>query len=82
MDWDACKVEVARRAECKNSSLSGWEAVQGSDLRKRYEHAPEKFEKLIAKRREQNLFYEDPDFPGDPDAARLCNLYFSFLIFL
>ena len=55
--------------EAKNTSKQGWKAVQGKELRGKYDET--KFTKLITSRRDAGLFYEDPDFPGDVDETCL-----------
>ena len=65
MDWTACSLEVERRHEQKNVSTRGWVAKQGKELRSSY--SDDKFQLLVSKRKEQGLYYEDPDFPGDLD---------------
>ena len=59
---------VERANEAKNKSTKGWEAVQGRDLRAKYPE--EKFQKLVQLRKEQGLYYEDPDFEGDLDESQ------------
>ena len=60
---------VERSMENKNTSTKGWKAVQGKFLRSQYDE--EKFNKLVAKRREQGMYYEDADFPDDVDDSQL-----------
>ncbi len=64
-DWDSVKLEVERRAELKNTTKKGFEAIQGKELRQKL--TPEKFTQLVASRRASGMFYEDEDFPGDED---------------
>ncbi|CAL1130603.1 unnamed protein product [Cladocopium goreaui] len=64
-DWDATKVQVERTQSQKNSTVNGWRAVQGKELRPKY--TPEKFAQLVASRRAAGLFYKDDDFPDDED---------------
>ena len=75
--WDGCQLLVKRATENKNSSLRGWEAIQGKTLRDRL--SKDKFEKIAKARQEAGLFYEDEDFPGDTDETWLMysGLYFS-----
>ena len=68
-DWDATKVQVERTQSQKNSTVNGWRAVQGKELRPKY--TPEKFAQLVASRRAAGLFYKDDDFPDDEDDAYL-----------
>ena len=68
-DWEETKLAVERKMEAKNTSKQGWKAVQGKDLRDKYDE--DKFTKLTNSRREAGLYYEDPDFPGDVDEACL-----------
>ena len=68
-DWQETKLAVERKMEAKNTSKQGWKAVQGKELRGKYDET--KFTKLITSRRDAGLFYEDPDFPGDVDETCL-----------
>lgn len=66
--WEEVKLKLSRKVEGTNSTKKGWEAVQGKELRKRYDDS-EKYQKLIASRKATGMFYEDDDFPGDDDAT-------------
>lgn len=66
--WSKTCMMVERANEAKNKSTKGWEAVQGRDLRAKYPE--EKFQKLVQLRKEQGLYYEDPDFEGDLDESQ------------
>ena len=77
MDWSACSLEVERRHEQKSVSTKGWVAKQGKQLRALY--SSEKFDLLVSKRKEQGLYYEDPDFPGDLDEPWMVYVYFFCL---
>lgn len=65
-DWNSCKLEVERRTACKTTAEKGWEAVQGKELRKRFQDVS-KFNQLVKARKESGLCFEDEDFPGDED---------------
>eukprot|EP00435_Cladocopium_sp_Y103_P048701 s2664_g14.t1 len=71
MDWSSTALEVQRIQEQKNVSTRGWVARQGKELRQKYDS--DKFDHLVAKRKEQGLYYEDPDFPNDLDEP--CMIY-------
>ena len=66
-DWTDTQVSLDRKLTQRNQSKRGWTAIQGKDLKKRYEDNPEKYKTVIASRRANGLFYEDADFPTDPD---------------
>lgn len=68
-DWHSCELMVKRSVEAKNTSLKGWHAVQGRDLRAKY--SEEKFNKIVEARKASNMYYEDEEFPGDLDEPRL-----------
>lgn len=64
--WESCRMHVERAQQQVNSSTKGWAAVQGKELRKRFPDE-EKFNKVVQRRKEQGLFYEDDLFPSDVD---------------
>ena len=64
-DWTACALECERRHEQKKVATRGWRAEQGKVLKERY--SPEKWQTILASRKLNGLYYEDPDFPGDDD---------------
>ena len=66
-DWGECKLHVEREIEQKNKSKKGWHAVQGKELRGKFNE--EKFKKVVATRKAQGMYYEDDLFPGDDDEA-------------
>ena len=68
-DWDSCRLQIQRIQEQKHESLNGWKAIQGRDVKLRYPGQPEKAEKVMKARRDSGLWYEDADFPGDPDVS-------------
>lgn len=68
-DWQQCELLVKRSVEAKNTSLKGFHAVQGRDLRAKYPE--DKFLKIVEARKAANMFYEDEDFPGDVDETWL-----------
>ena len=49
----------------KKIATRGWKAEQGKVLKQRY--SPEKWQTILASRKQSGLYYEDPDFPGDDD---------------
>ena len=63
--WDKTVLAVERYSESKNLARKQWVAVQGKELKKRYD--AEQFEELIAKRESAGLFYKDEDFPDNKD---------------
>lgn len=63
--WDAIKLHVDRIHQQENCSKRGWVSVQGRDIRAKYPE--DKANQLIASRKQEGLYYEDPDFPGDDD---------------
>lgn len=77
--WTKTSMMVERANEAKNKSTKGWEAIQGRDLRAKY--SEEKFNKLVQLRKEQGLYYEDPDFEGDLDEPQQ-HLEKPFLFYL
>ena len=80
--WDQTVVQVKRKQELEHKATKGWEAVRGSDLRKRYS-SEEKFTKVVNARKASGLYYEDEDFPGDlDDSHRIYLGTFYFLVVL
>lgn len=69
-DWQKTVLQVERAHEARNKTTKGWGAVQGKELRKRFQDDA-KFQSLVAKRQSQGLYYEDEDFPGDVDETQL-----------
>ncbi len=63
-DWDTCVLEVERIQSQRNISKRGWVAIQGKELKKRYD-TEEKWEKVRADRVAKGLYYQDDDFPDD-----------------
>ena len=74
--WDKVKLQVERKTQGTDTTKKGWEAVQGKELRKRFDDE-EKFKKLIASRKSAGMYYEDEDFPGDDDESK-CAKYVWF----
>ena len=68
--WRECELKVKRSIEARNIATKGWKAIQGKDLKKRFEDET-KYKKLVESRKASGLFYEDTDFPGDDDEARI-----------
>lgn len=65
--WEETKMFAQRIHEEQNSSGRGWDSMRGKDVKAKYGDV--KGQKLMETRRTQGWFYEDPDFPGDPDDA-------------
>lgn len=66
-NWRQVEMHVERKVSQESLSRKQWVAVQGKTLRTSYEKS--KFEALVKRRREEGLYYEDDDFPDDPDEA-------------
>lgn len=64
-DWKACQLLLERKQEQVNTASRGWEAKQGKTLKEMY--SKEKYESLVASRKQAGLWYEDEDFPGDDE---------------
>ena len=70
-DWTKCQLLPERKVKQENEAERGWCAVQGRDLKAKYQSTPEKAEKLMSTRKSQGLWYADDDFPDDDDESRL-----------
>ena len=77
--WSECKLKVQRSVEARNVATKGWKAVQGKELRKRFEDEA-KFKKLVESRKQSGLFYEDADFPNDDDETRFDIRYINLWV--
>ena len=69
-DWNQCSLTLERTLKQKNESEKGWCAVQGRELKKKYEGNPEKYQKLVESRKKSGLWYPDDDFPDDDEEPR------------
>ena len=76
-DWEETQVTLERKLTQKNQAKRGWTAVQGKELKKRFENKPEKAQVIMESRKASGLYYEDTDFPGDPDEPRLSRTFVS-----
>lgn len=63
--WDKVLLQVQQEQESVNLSRAQWMAAQAKDLKAKL--PKEKFEELGKKRLEAGLYYEDKDFPDDPE---------------
>ena len=70
-DWTKCQLLLERKIKQEHEAEKGWCAIQGRDLKLKYQNTPEKAEKLMATRKSQGLWYPDDDFPDDDDESRL-----------
>ena len=70
-NWDHVTLSVQRSMEQRNRSRSGWIAKQGKVLKEEWKNDLPKLEGLLKARTDAGLCYDDPDFPGDEDVARL-----------
>ena len=70
-DWNKCQLLLERKIKQEHEAERGWCAIQGRDLKAKYQNTPEKADKLIASRKSQGLWYPDDDFPDDDDESRL-----------
>ena len=57
-DWQQVQIQVERVQQQKSIASRGWEAVQGKELKKRYNDEA-KYTALINARRASGLYYED-----------------------
>lgn len=69
-DWNQCSLTLERTLKQKNESEKGWCAVQGRELKKKYEGNPKKYQKLVESRKKSGLWYPDDDFPDDDEEPR------------
>lgn len=69
-DWHECQMMVERKQKQQHEAEKGWCAIQGRELIKKYEDEPGKAEKLMELRKNQGLWYEDEDWPGDMKEPR------------
>ena len=69
-DWEKCELQVERIQSQRNISKRGWIAVQGKELKKKYD-TEEKWEKVRADRVAKGLYYQDDDFPDDALESQL-----------
>lgn len=69
-DWEKCELQVERVQSQRNISKRGWIAVQGKELKKKYD-TEEKWEKVRADRVAKGLYYQDDDFPDDALESQL-----------
>lgn len=80
--WSKCTFEIDRRQQVSNTASRGWTSIQGKELKLKY--SEEKWEQIKRKRKEQNLYYPDDDFPDDDDETWTnlsTSLLFPVLVF-
>lgn len=70
-DWTECSLILERTMKQQNEAEKGWCAVQGKDLKKKFEGNPDKYQKLIESRKKSGLWYPDDDFPDDDEEPKL-----------
>lgn len=78
-NWDKVAAHFEREQASQNLSRKQWTAIQAKELKKRM--SEERFKDLIEKRTSAGLYYQDADYPNDPEerGCEKCGSYLSRL---